>query len=60
MTDTITIPVSAVMVKQPDGSYKISNAEYAEITPETIAYLFASAFNMRDGKLCYAQNLLQA
>lgn len=39
---TITIPVSATMRKQPDGSFKMVNAEYATLDVAEVAFFIAN------------------
>jgi len=45
MTDTTcTIPVRATMSRQPDGTYAMTNAVYADIPADYIARMLIEAF----------------
>ena len=44
MSDTIKIPVQALMRRQPDGTYKMAEAEYAEVSTAYIAKWLADRF----------------
>lgn len=41
-TDTITIPVRATMHRQPDGSFRMIDADYAITSTDTLARFLAS------------------
>lgn len=48
--DTITIPVKATMSKQPDGSFKMTAAEYATVPVDVVAALIAEKFGLTPQK----------
>jgi len=48
MTDTISIPVTATMAKQPDGTYKMIEAEYVDIDVAVFVRFLAGAFGIRE------------
>ena len=44
MDKTMRIPVEATMSRQPDGSYKMVQAEYADISADDFAKFLLKAF----------------
>lgn len=50
MDTKVTIPVKATMQKQPDGSYKMVNAEYVTVEADVIARFLVIAFRISPEK----------
>ena len=50
MGDMITIPVSATMQKQPDGSFKMVDAEYRTVEADVIARFLMERFGVPFGE----------
>lgn len=42
--ETIRIPIRARMEQQPDGSYRMAAAEYAELPLDAVARVFYQAY----------------
>ena len=46
MNTTITIPVQATMSRQPDGSWRMVDAECVDVAAETVARFFLDVFHI--------------
>jgi hypothetical protein len=46
MNNMITLPVQARMVKQPDGSYKMTEAQYITVEADAVARFLLAAFDV--------------
>ena len=47
----ITIPVQALMTRQPDGTYKIAKAEYVTVAADILARFFMGVFGLSGDNL---------
>jgi len=50
MNELISIPVTATIKKQPDGSFKMTSAEFMEVDPAAFVEFLAGAFGLREVK----------